>query len=395
MFVVEETPLILYNTTGEIRGGLMIKKIGILTGGGDCSGLNAVINGITKAAITTYGLEVIGYKKGYNGLYHNDFMTLDLNAVSGIMHEGGTMLKASNKDNLFNYYTEDENGKVVYKDVSDVAIENMKKEGVDGLIIIGGDGTLTSARDFSRKGIPVIGVPKTIDNDLPATEMTFGYTTALENIVDALDKIHTTAFSHDRIIVVEVMGRNTGWLALEGGIAGSADIILIPEIPYDIDKVVEKIKNRIHSDREFSIVVVSEGAKPKDGDVHIREIIEDSADNVRLGGVGDVVAREIAKRIKDYEVRYTNLSYIQRGGIAAQFDREIGLRFGVHALDLMMNNEHGKMVRYEGGQITSVDLEDVVGRGEMGETSKGGAKYVDPKGQIVHVAKTIGISFGD
>lgn len=373
----------------------MIKKIGILTGGGDCSGLNAVINGITKAAITSYGLEVIGYMKGYNGLYHNDFQKLDLKAVSGIMHEGGTMLKASNKDNLFNYRMVAKDGTVTHQDVSDVAIQNMKKEGVDGLIIIGGDGTLTSARDFSRKGVKVIGVPKTIDNDLPATEMTFGYNTSLENIVDALDKIHTTAHSHDRIIVVEVMGRNTGWLALEGGIAGSADIILIPEIPYDIDKVIAKIQKRIQSGKEFSIVVVSEGAKPVGGDIHVRQYVEDSADNVRLGGIGDIIHHQIAERIKDYEVRYTNLSYIQRGGTASQFDREIGLRFGVHALDLMMKGEYGRMVRYQAGQVNSVDLEDVVGRGEMGETSKGGAKLVDPKGQIVHTAKMIGINFGD
>lgn len=373
----------------------MIKKIGILTGGGDCSGLNAVINGITKAAITSYGLEVIGYMKGYNGLYHNDFVTLDLKAVSGIMHEGGTMLKASNKDNLFNYRTVDKNGNVTFLDVSDVAIANMKKEGVEGLIIIGGDGTLTSARDFSRKGVNVIGVPKTIDNDLPATEMTFGYNTSLENIVDALDKIHTTAASHDRIIVVEVMGRNTGWLALEGGIAGSADIILIPEIPYDLDKIIAKIQKRIKSGKEFSIVVVSEGAMPIGGEIHVRQYVEDSADTIRLGGIGDVIHHQIADRIKDYEVRYTNLSYIQRGGTASQFDREIGLRFGVHALDLMMSGQYGQMVRYKAGQVDSVDLEDVVGRGETGETSKGGAKFVDPKGQIVHTAKMIGISFGD
>jgi len=199
-----------------------IKKIGIITGGGDCSGLNAVINGITKTAINTYGLDVIGYRRGYFGLYHNDFQVLDLEAVSGIMHEGGTILKASNKDNLFNYPVKQADGKTIYKDMSDVAIENMKKENVDALIVVGGDGTLTSARDFHRKGVPVIGVPKTIDNDLPATDVTFGYNTSLETITDALDKIHTTAYSHDRIMVVEVMGRNTGWLALEGGIAGSA-----------------------------------------------------------------------------------------------------------------------------------------------------------------------------
>ena len=372
-----------------------IKKIGLITGGGDCSGLNAVINGITKTAINKYGLEVIGYRRGYSGLYHNDFQILDLKAVSGIMHEGGTILKSSNKDNLFNFPMLKEDGSYEYKDVSDVAIENMKKEGVDALIVIGGDGTLTSARDFHRKGVPVIGVPKTIDNDLPATDVTFGYNTSLETITDALDKIHTTAYSHDRVMVVEVMGRNTGWLALEGGIAGSADIILIPEIPYDLNKVVEKIKERDRMGKSFAIVVVSEGAVPKDGKVHVREIIEDSADTVRLGGVGDVVTRQLQALIDNHEVRYTNLAYIQRGGIASQFDRTIGLRFGVEALDLLMSGGTGQMVRCQGREISHVDLEEVVGSGVVGETSHGGAKYVDPNGQLVNAAKSIGISFGD
>ncbi len=372
-----------------------IKKIGIITGGGDCSGLNAVINGITKSAINTYGLEVIGYKRGYFGLYHNDYQVLDRQAVSGIMHEGGTILKASNKDNLFSYPFEQEDGTYTYKDVSDVAVENMKKEGVDALIVIGGDGTLTSARDFHRKGIPVIGVPKTIDNDLPATDVTFGYNTSLETITDALDKIHTTAYSHDRIMVVEVMGRNTGWLALEGGIAGSADVILLPEIPYDIEKVVEKIRDRDRHGKSFAIIVVSEGAKPIDGDVHVREIVKDSADNVRLGGIGDIVTRQLQALINNHEVRYTNLAYIQRGGIASQFDRMIGLRFGVEAVELLMNGGTGQMVRCRGREISYVPLEEVVGSGNTGETSHGGAKYVDPNGQMIKAAKAIGISFGD
>jgi len=371
-----------------------IKKIGIITGGGDCSGLNAVINGITKTAINKYGLEVVGYKRGYFGLYHNDFQVLDLKAVSGTMHEGGTMLKASNKDNLFNYRMKQADGTYAYEDVSDVAVENMKKEGVDALIVVGGDGTLTSARDFWRKGIPVVGVPKTIDNDLPATDVTFGYNTSLENIVDALDKIHTTAYSHDRVMVVEVMGRHTGWLALEGGIAGSADVILIPEIPYDINKIVNKIKERKAQGKEFSIVVVSEGAKPVGGDVVVREIVEDSADSTRLGGIGDIVTKQIADLI-DNEVRYTNLAYIQRGGIASQFDREVGLRFGVKAVDLLMNEGSGCMVRLQGRSVNSVPLEEVVGTGRVGETSEGGAKYVDPNGEIVHAARSIGITFGD
>jgi len=373
-----------------------IKKIGIITGGGDCSGLNAVINGITKTAVNKYGVEVVGFTRGYSGLYKNAFRDLDLKAVSGIMHEGGTILKSSNKDNLFNYAIgRKDDGTIEYKDVSDEALKNLKYLGVDGLIVIGGDGTLTSARDFHRKGLPVIGVPKTIDNDLPATDVTFGYNTSLETITDALDKIHTTAYSHDRVMVVEVMGRHAGWLALEGGLAGSADVILIPEIPYDINKIVEKIHQRDAFGRNFTIIVVSEGAKPKGGEVHVRETVEDSADSVRLGGIGDVITRQLQKLITEHEVRYTNLAYIQRGGITSQFDRALGLLFGVNAVDLMMSGETGKMVQYRGRQITSISLEEVVGNGEMGETSIGGKKQVDPEGQYVQAAKAIGISFGD
>jgi len=373
-----------------------IKKIGIITGGGDCSGLNAVINGITKTAVNKYGVEVVGFTRGYSGLYKNAFRDLDLKAVSGIMHEGGTILKSSNKDNLFHYpYKRKEDGSIEYRDVSDEALKNLKYLGVDGLIVIGGDGTLTSARDFHRKGLPVVGVPKTIDNDLPATDVTFGYNTSLETITDALDKIHTTAYSHDRVMVVEVMGRKAGWLALEGGLAGSADVILIPEIPYDIEKVVEKIRQRDAFGRNFTIIVVSEGAKPKGGEVHVRETIEDSADSVRLGGIGDVITRQLQALVPEHEVRYTNLAYIQRGGITSQFDRALGLLFGVNAVDLMMNGGAGCMVQYRGRQITSVPLEEVVGNGEMGETSTGGKKQVDPAGQYVQAAKAIGISFGD
>lgn len=372
-----------------------IRKLGIITGGGDCSGLNAVINGITKSAINKYGVEVVGFTRGYAGLYRNDFVPLGLKAVSGILHEGGTILKSSNKDNLFNFRVRNDDGSIVYKDVSDEAVKNLKYLGVDGLIVIGGDGTLTSARDFHRKGIPVVGVPKTIDNDLPATDVTFGYNTSLETICDALDKIHTTAYSHDRIMVVEVMGRNTGWLATEGGLAGSADVILIPEIPYDINKVVEKIRQRDAFGRNFSIVIISEGATPKGGEQVIRELVEDSADSVRLGGIGQVVTNQLQKLIPEHEVRYTNLAYLQRGGVTSQFDRALGLMFGVTAVDLLMNGGTGRMVQLRGKDITSIPLEQVVGSGEVGETSKGGKKLVDPTGQLVQTAKSIGISFGD
>jgi 6-phosphofructokinase 1 len=372
-----------------------IRKIGIITGGGDCSGLNAVINGITKAAVKKYGVEVVGFTRGYKGLYTNAHRPLGLKSVSGIMHEGGTILKSSNKDNLFNFPVQQKDGSIKYEDVSDDAVRNLKYLGVDALIVIGGDGTLTSARDFYRKGIPVVGVPKTIDNDLPATDVTFGYNTSLETITDALDKIHTTAYSHDRVMVVEVMGRNSGWLALEGGLAGSADVILIPEIPYDINAVVEKVRERDAFGREFTIIVVSEGAKPKDGAQTVREIVEDSADSIRLGGVGQVITDQLQKLIPNHEVRYTNLAYIQRGGITSQFDRALGLMFGVNAVDLLMNGGAGRMVQLKGRKITSIPLEDVVGKGEVGETSRGGGKTVDPEGQHVQVAKAIGISFGE
>ena len=244
--------------------GQKIKKIALLTGGGDCPGLNAVIRAVTKTAILNYGIEVIGYKFGYRGLYNNDFVSLNLDSVAGILHRGGTILYSSNKDNLFDYLVE-ENGVMVKKDVSDVANENLKREGVDVLVVIGGDGTLTSARDFARKGVNVIGVPKTIDNDLSSTDVTFGFNTAIDVATEALDRLHTTAESHHRIMICEVMGRNAGWIALESGIAGSADVILLPEIPYDIKKIEEKVRQREAEGRNFTIIVVAEGAKPKDG----------------------------------------------------------------------------------------------------------------------------------
>ncbi|MBQ5696290.1 MAG: ATP-dependent 6-phosphofructokinase, partial [Clostridium sp.] len=290
-----------------------IKKIALLTGGGDCPGLNAVIRAVTRTAILNYGIEVIGYKFGYRGLYNNDFISLNLDTVSGILHRGGTILYSSNKDNLFDYLVE-EDGQMVKKDVSDVAVENLKKEGVDVLVVIGGDGTLTSARDFARKGVKVIGVPKTIDNDLSSTDVTFGFNTAIDVVTEALDRLHTTAESHHRIMLCEVMGRNAGWIALEAGIAGSADIILLPEIPYDINKIAEKVKERESQGKNFTIVVVSEGARPKDGEVVVAKIVEDSPDPIRLGGIGNKLADDLEKLIKDHEVRCTVLGHIQRGG---------------------------------------------------------------------------------
>jgi len=372
-----------------------IKKIGILTGGGDCSGLNAVIYGVTTAAILQYGIEVVGFLRGYAGLYTGEHVQLTLEKISGITHLGGTILKSSSKDNLFNYKVTGSDGKVSYQDVSDVAMTNLKKLGVDALVVLGGDGTLTSARDFARKGLPVVGIPKTIDNDLPSTDMTFGYNTALESIADALDKIHTTAASHDRIMVVEVMGRNAGWLAIEGGIAGSADVILIPEIPYDINKVVAKIKERDALNKLFTVIVVSEGAIEKDGAQVVKEVMNDRPDKIRLGGAGEVLTSKLQKIITNHEVRNTSLGYIQRGGITSQLDRVLSLNYGVTALELLMKGTYGHMVQLKDGTMKSISLEDVIGRGKTGETSVGGKKTVDPKGRLVTTAKAIGISFGD
>ena len=360
-----------------------VKKIALLTGGGDCPGLNAVIRAVTRTAILNYGYEVIGYKFGYRGLYNNDFIPLTLETVSGILHRGGTILYSSNKDNLFDYQVE-ENGVTVKKNVSDVAVENLKKEGVDVLIVIGGDGTLTSARDFSRKGVNVIGVPKTIDNDLASTDVTFGFHTALDVVTEALDRLHTTAESHHRVMICEVMGRNAGWIALESGIAGSADVILLPEIPYDINKIIEKIDERKKQGKLFTIIVASEGAKPKDGEVVVARIVADSPDPIRLGGVGNKLANDLEKLLNGNEVRCTVLGHIQRGGITSTYDRILSTRYGVAAVELIKEGNFGQMVCLKGNEITSDSLENVIGQKN---------KLVDPNGDLVNVAKKIGISF--
>ena len=360
-----------------------IKKIGVLTGGGDCPGLNAVIRGLTKAAIGKYGYEVIGYTFGYRGLYNNEFIKLTNETVSGILHRGGTILYSSNKDNLFDYAVE-ENGHIVKKDVSDVAVENMKREGVDVLVVIGGDGTLTSARDFARKGVKVIGVPKTIDNDLAATDVTFGFNTAIDIATEALDRLHTTAESHHRVMILEVMGRGAGWIALEAGIAGSADVILIPEIPYNIEKIAEKVRAREEEGKKFTIIVVAEGAKPKDGDVVIAKIVEDSPDPIRLGGIGNKLAEDL-ERIVDHEVRATVLGHIQRGGNTCTYDRILSTRYGVAAADLINEEKFGSMVTLKGNNTSYESLENVIGE----------IKNVDPDGELVRTARSIGICFGD
>jgi len=359
-----------------------IKKIALLTGGGDCPGLNAVIRAATRTAMKL-DIEVIGYKFGYRGLYRNDFEVLDRARVTGLLHKGGTILFSSNKDNLFDYEIEVE-GKKVRKDVSDVAIENMKKENVDALIVIGGDGTLTSARDFARKGVKIIGVPKTIDNDLAVTDATFGFNSALEVSCDALDRLHTTAESHHRIMILEVMGRHAGWIALHSGIAGSADVILIPEIPYNIHKVVEKVNSRHRKGKLFSLIVVAEGAMPINGKASVGKIVKDSPDPIRLGGIGNKLAYDLETLVGEHEVRNTVLGHLQRGGSPTVYDRVLATRYGVKAVELLMDERFGNMITLEGDKMSYVHLENVIGRN----------KQVDPNGELVQTAKSVSISFG-
>ena len=372
-----------------------IKRIGVLTGGGDCSGLNAVVRAVTLTAINKYGCEVIGFKKGYAGLYANDYMELTVENTEKILAQGGTILRNSNKDNLFNYAYRDENGNIQHKDVSDVAVENLKKLNIDALVVIGGDGTLTSARDFARKGVKVIGVPKTIDNDVLYVDHTFGFTTALGVICNAIDRVRTTAYSHDRVQILEVMGRNCGWLALEGGLSGGADIILLPEIPYDIYKIVDVIKKRDAEGHFDTVIVVSEGAKPKDGNVVIKKIVADSADTIRLGGIGDQLASQLEVLLGGKEVRATNIGHTQRGGETCQFDRSLCTKFGSLAVDALFEGKCGEMVTIYNSVPQTVSLELVLGSGATGETSKGGKNSVDPNGFVVKTARNIGISFGD
>ena len=370
-----------------------IQKIAILTAGGDCPGLNPVIRAVVKTAICKYGLEVYGVRHGYFGLFHGDFIKLGLEDVEEIITRGGTILYSSNKDNLFQYpvkdengnFVRDENGKLTYSDQSDVAVEHLNKAGIDALFILGGDGSLTSARDFARKGVNVIGIPKTIDNDLAKTDYTFGFDTAVSVATEGLDRVRTTGMSHHRIMVVEIMGRGAGWMTLHAGIAGAADAILIPEIPYDITKVAEKIKADKASGKEYSIVAVAEGAKELGGKQIVSKIIEDSADSIRLGGVGAIVADQLEK-LTGSEARATTLGHTQRGGTPSPHDRVLSSRYGYAAVELCMRGGFGRMVAIQGDKIVDISLEDVIGQK---------TKSVDPKGEFVTLAKAMGVCFGD
>ncbi|MEN6462647.1 MAG: ATP-dependent 6-phosphofructokinase, partial [Syntrophomonas sp.] len=360
-----------------------IRRIGVLTGGGDCPGLNAVIRGITKTAINDFGLEVFGFLDGFKGLVENNFINLDIKRVSGIGHTGGTILGTTNRDNPF-HFIKDVTRPEEYSDESDRAINNLNSLGIDGLIIIGGDGSLHIADLFANKGVKVVGVPKTIDNDLSATDVTFGFNTAVDTASQALDRLHTTAESHHRVMVLEVMGRYAGWIALYAGVSGGADVILIPEIPFDINYINNKIQQRYHEDKKFSIIVIAEGATPRGGEMVVQKFVPSSHDPVRLGGIGNNLGEEIEK-LTGIETRVTVLGHLQRGGSPIPYDRILSTRYGVGAVQAFMEEKFGTMVSLKGVNIVTVPIKEAVEN----------LKKVDPDSQIVQAARALGISFGD
>lgn len=359
------------------------KKIGILTAGGDCPGLNAVIRAVVKIATTRHGIEVIGFKDGYDGLIKNEYITLGNREASGILTIGGTILGTSNIANPYRYAVK-KDGKVVCKDVSKKAIQTYKKHKLDALIAVGGDGTLTIASKLVKDGLKIVGVPKTIDNDLSGTTITFGFDSAVTTATEAIDKLHSTAQSHHRVMVVEVMGRYAGWIALASGMAGGGDVILIPEIPYRMDKVCEKLRERHRAGKRFSIIVVAEGAKPLGGKMTVREIVETSTDKVRLGGIAYKLAGEVEK-MTGIETRATILGHVQRGGTPTAFDRILATRYGVEAMNLVIKKKFGYMVALRGDSMTSVPITTAIGK----------LRVVPVNFPLVMSLKEMGVSFGD
>ena len=359
-----------------------MKRIGILTGGGDAPGLNAVIRAAVKTAILHYGLEVVGILDGYDGfLKDGGVIPLGLKEVSGILPRGGTILGAANRGNPFARKVM-QDGREVMVDKSDELIDAMKQSGLEALLVLGGDGTLRIAHELYLKGIPVIGVPKTIDNDIGGTEVTFGFDTALNTATEAIDRLHTTAEAHHRVMVLELMGREAGFIALHAGISGGADVILIPEIPFKFEAVLAKIRQRVEGGSLFSILAVSEGAEPSGG----KQVFSRSGDQMyvpRLGGIGHLVGDYIDKQ--GFETRVTVLGHLQRGGSPTAFDRWLATRYGAAAVRLAVRGGFDHMVALRSGQITDVTLEEALAV----------PRRVDLNEDAVITARGMGISFGD
>jgi 6-phosphofructokinase 1 len=360
-----------------------IRRIALSTGGGDAPGLNAVIRAVVLAG-TRRGWEVLGIRKGFGGLLGEDAMIpLDANSVRGITHLGGTILGTTNRGNPFDWPAKQPDGSITTSDRSDEVVSAASRLGIDAIIMIGGDGTLRIAQRLAEKGLCVVGVPKTIDNDLAVTQVTFGFHTAVQTATDAIDKLHSTAESHKRVMVVEVMGRNTGWIALHSGIAATADVILIPEIPFDLDRVMVKINSRYETGRNFAIVVAAEGALPVGG---VEILLQDAqpGSSKRYGGIAEAIGREIAGRTP-HEVRTLVLGHLQRGGTPTTYDRLVALRFGAAAVRCVEQGKFGTMVALDPPDIKAVPLEDAIRQ----------IKTVPIHSDTVETARDLGISFGD
>jgi ATP-dependent phosphofructokinase / diphosphate-dependent phosphofructokinase len=359
-----------------------MKRIGILTGGGDAPGLNAVIRAAVKTAIYEYGCEVIGIRDGYDGFIdEKGITTLGIEDVRGILPRGGTILGTANRGNPYARKVI-RNGKEVTIDVSDEIVKGIKRLEMDALLVLGGDGTLHIAHGLYQKGAPVIGVPKTIDNDIGGTEVTFGFDTAVNTATEAIDKLHTTAEAHHRVMVLELMGRDAGFIALHAGVAGGADVILIPEIPFKFESVVAKVRQRVESGYLFSILAVSEGAKSLGGS----QLFSRAGDEIytpRLGGIGHVVGEYIEQQ--GYETRLTVLGHLQRGGIPTPFDRWLATRFGAAAVRLAAQGKFDRMVALHAGKVVDVSLEEAIAT----------PRRVDVNDDAVITARGMGISFGD
>lgn len=359
-----------------------VRRIGVLTGGGDCPGLNAVIRGVTKPA-QDYGMSVLGILDGFEGLVEGRARELKNEDVSGILARGGTVLGSSNKGDPFHWPVL-KDGKIEIVDKSQSALKNYQAWNLDALIAIGGDGTMHICKKLGDMGMNMIGVPKTIDNDLDATDLTFGHDSAVFVVSEALDRLHTTASSHHRVIVMEVMGRYAGWIALNGGLAGGADIILIPEIPFKWDKIYDKILKRELMGKKFSLVCVAEGAKPADGEMVIKGQDIKRHDPVQLGGIGELVAQRIEENT-GRETRVTVLGHLQRGGSPTPFDRILSTKFGAFAIELAAQKKFARMVALKGNDIKNVKIEDAISK----------QKLVKQDTQAVIAARAVGISFGD
>jgi len=359
-----------------------MSKIAVLTGGGDCPGLNAVIRAVAKSA-HQYGIEVMGVRDGFRGAVEGDFMPLTLKDVSGILPRGGTILGTTNRDNPFAYETKVDGVAQILDRSSDV-LQNLKENNVDALLAIGGDGSLNIALKLANLGLNVIGIPKTIDNDLMATDQTFGFQTAVETATEALDRLHTTAESHHRVMVLEVMGRYAGWIALYSGVAGGADVIIIPEIPYSLNRVAQAIQKRAAQGKKFSIIVVAEGAKPRGGEIVVERMVAGRFDPIQLGGIAAKLGKDLEEQY-GMETRVTVLGHLQRGGSPNSYDRVLSSRYGVAAVDAALEKEYGMMVALRGRDIVRVPLHEAVDK----------IKQVPLTDPLLMAARSLGLEMGD